>query len=430
MIGTGILSTPGEVAGHLGAASLVFLVWTLGGVYALLCSSSITELATMLPTAGGWYVYSRRAFGDNAGFVVGCGDWVQQAVGNAYLAAALGGFSGALYPGLAEHGRMVAAIGLIFLSVLNWLGLRTGSRAQELTSAAKALGLLALVIACFTISPRSAETVLSLAANSLGGSHALFLGLVLAMQGVIVTYDGWYAPIYFVEEDRDPTRNLPHAMIGTALACTIIFLSVNAGVFHVLHMDRLVEWQNPAADAALLLFGRYGRLFILLLSVVTVISTINAILLQAPRILFGMARDGLLPQRLASVNRGGTPSTALFLCLLASLGLVLAGSFESLIAIASILFVAVYLSGFLSLMVLQKKEPTLARPYKVWWYPWGTLVTILASGLFLIGSVLGDLKHSLFTLILVVLSYVASLVLLRKKAGSVTEGLAVESKSD
>ena len=74
-IGTGILRTPGEVAGYLGNGQLVFAVWLLGGIYALLCSSPVTELGCMLPRAGGWYVYSHRAFGEKAGFVVGCCDW-------------------------------------------------------------------------------------------------------------------------------------------------------------------------------------------------------------------------------------------------------------------------------------------------------------------------------------------------------------------
>jgi basic amino acid/polyamine antiporter, APA family len=188
----------------------------LGGVYALLRSSSVTELGTMLPTAGGWYVYSRRAFGERIGFAVGCCDWVVQSVANAYLAVAFGEFAAVLYPGLASHVRMIAVAALGFLALLNWIGLRTGSRAQELTSLAKAAGLLALVVACFTVSPKTAATVPSLLANSFIHRHSLFLGLVLALQGVVVTYDGWYAPIYFVEEDRDPSRNLPRAMIGTA----------------------------------------------------------------------------------------------------------------------------------------------------------------------------------------------------------------------
>ena len=104
----------------------------------------------------------------------------------------------------------------------------------------------------------------------LGQKHSLFLGLVLALQGVVITYDGWYAPIYFVEEDLDPARNLPRSMIGTALSCIVIFLLVNAAMFHVLRMDHLAGSQMPASAAAMLVFGRYGKQIILLISLVAV----------------------------------------------------------------------------------------------------------------------------------------------------------------
>jgi len=146
-----------------------------------------------------------------------------------------------------------------------------------------------------------------------------------------------------------------------------------------------------------------------------VISSINAALMYIPRILFSMSRDGLSPHNITSVNRGGTPSLALFLCAAASMALVLSGGFDTLIAIGSVLFVAVYLSGFASLLILRRREPDLVRPYKAWWYPWSTILVLLASTVFLLGSVISDLKHSLFTAILILLSYFASVVIVRAK---------------
>jgi APA family basic amino acid/polyamine antiporter len=416
-IGSGILRTPGEVAGYLGSGWLIFVVWLLGGIYALLCSSSVIELGCMLPRAGGWYVYSRRAFGENAGFVVGCCDFTVQSVANATLAVAFAEFVGELLPPLAGHVRLLGTAALASLAILNWIGLKTGSRAQEITSSVKALGLVAVVIAAFTV-PVKAGAAALLPNNSFVfvGPHSIFLGLMLGLQGVVVTYDGWYAPIYFVEEDKDPAKNLPRSMIGTALACIAIFLLVNAALYHVLHMDHLAGSPMPVMDAAMLLFGGYGKRIILLIAVVGVISSANAGLMYTPRILFSMSRDGLLPRTVTSVNRGGTPSLALFLCAIVSIALVLNGSFDTLIAIGSILFVAVYLSGFASLLILRRNEPDLPRPYKAWWYPWSTVLVLLASAGFLLGSVIGDLKHSLFTAILILLSYVASILIAREKS--------------
>ncbi len=311
------------------------------------------------------------------------------------------------------HVQWVGVTGLTLLTLLNWTGLRPGSRAQEFTSAAKALGLIGLVIACFVSHAASDASVVTRFSIP---EHSLFLGLILALQGVVITYDGWYAPIYFVEEDQDPSRNLPRSMMGTALSCTAIYVLVNAALLHTLGMGHLVGSQLPAADAAMSVFGGYGRQFILLISVVGVLSTINALLMLTPRILFSMARDGLLPQSVTSVNQGGTPTVALLLCWFAGILLVLTGTFESLVAIASILFVAIYLPVFASLLVLRRKEPDLPRPYKAWFYPWTTLCVLLASAAFLIGSVIGDLRHSLFTVILILLSYVAALLITRRKA--------------
>jgi len=316
---------------------------------------------------------------------------------------------------LAGHVKLLGTLALASLAILNWIGLKTGSRAQEITSLVKALGLVTVVIAAFTI-PVKAGAASFLTGNLGVHPHRIFLGLMLALQGVVVTYDGWYAPIYFVEEDKDPAKNLPRSMIGTALACIAIFLLVNAALYHVLHMDHLAGSQMPVMDTAMLLFGSYGRQFILLVSVVTVISSINATLMFTPRILFSMSRDGLLPPDVASVNRGGTPSLALFLCAMVSTVLVLNGSFDTLIAIGAILYVAVYLSGFVSLLVLRRTEPDLARPYRVWWYPWSTVLVILASAGFLLGSVIGDLKHSLFTAVLILLSYSASILIVSGKS--------------
>ena len=413
-IGTGILRTPGEVAGYLGNGWLIFVVWLLGGIYTLLCSSSVTELGCMLPRAGGWYVYSRRAFGEKAGFVVGCCDFTVQSVANAWLAVAFAEFAGELIPILAGHLKLIAALVLASLAILNWIGLKTGSRAQEITSLVKAFGLIALVIAAFTVSIKPGTASL-LAGNVFVRPHGIFLGLMFALQGVVITYDGWYAPIYFVEEDKDPAKNLPRSMIGTALSCIVIFLLLNGALFHVLRMEHLAGSAMPSVDAAMLLFGSNGRQLILLISVVAVISSLNAGLMFTPRILFSMSRDGLLPRNITVVNQGGTPSLALFLSAGVSIALVLSGSFDTLIGIGSILFVAVYLSGFASLLFLRKAEPNLARPYKAWWYPWSTLLVLLASTAFLLGSVIGDLKHSLFTAILILLSYLASVVIVREK---------------
>lgn len=404
-IGTGILRTPGEVAVQLRSSGLVIAVWVLGGLYALLCTLTVTELGTMLPSAGGWYVYSRRAFGDYGGFLVGCSDWIVQSTGMAFLAIAFGEFITELYPALRGNVKLVAVASLSLLTLLNWLGLRAGSRTQQFTSLTKALALVGFVVACFAISPSGGRAAGLEPASFPLPRGGLFLAILVALQPILITYDGWYGAIYFMEEDENPMRNLPRSSIGGVVACIAIFLLVNAALLHVLPISLLAASKMPAADAALAVFGARGKQVILIVSLVTAISTINALLLMMPRILFGMSRDGLLPRGVASVNAGGTPTTALLLGTLAAIAFVLSGSFEKLVAMASILFVAVYLSGFCALFVLRVREPDLPRPFRIWGYPWTNLGVLLASAAFLVASIIGDLKDSLFTLALIALSY-------------------------
>jgi len=404
-VGSGILRTPGEIVAHWGSSWPIFALWLLGGLYTLLSCSALLELGMMFPNAGGWYVYSRRTFGDYGGFLVGCCDWMIEAIATAYLAITLAEFAAGLQPVLAGRVRVVALTSLGIFGLLNWLGLRAGSRTQELTSLVKVLALVALVLACFRLPAAARSAPSAVLSNSLGQKESLLLAFVLSMQAVIITYDGWYAPIYFTEEDKNPDKNMPRSMIGGVVSSAVIFVLMNAALLHILPMGQLAGSQAPAADAAMVVFGSFGKEIIFVISIITVVSTINATLLMGPRILFGMGRDGLAPRWAASVNAGGTPSAALLLTILTSSVLILTGSFETLIAIASFFMLAVHMSGFSALLVLRRRRPDLPRPYKVWFYPWTPLALLVVSGVFFVLFVIADPRHSLVTVLLIGLSY-------------------------
>jgi APA family basic amino acid/polyamine antiporter len=127
----------------------------------------------------------------------------------------------------------------------------------------------------------------------------------------------------------------------------------------------------------------------------------------------------------ASVNAGGTPTAALLLVALASIALVLSGGYEKLIALASVLLVALYLSGPCALFALRRREPDLPRPFKAWGYPWTPLFALLASGAFLIATIIGDLKDALFTLALITLSYPLYYFVIKKRRAPASAGDAI-----
>lgn len=400
-IGVGILRTPGMVAAQLGNPLLIIGVWICGGAYALLGTLMVTELGTMLPQAGGWYVYARRAFGMYGGFLIGWSDWLAQSGALAYLATAIGDFTAQLLgPGGAGAAKPVAIAILLAFAFLHWFGLRTGSLAQEITSLLKALALAAFVAVCFSSPPARGG-----APAPLASLPALLVAVVIALQSVVVTYDGWYSAIYFTEEDRDPAKNLPRSLLG-GIACTIaIYLLVNLGLLYALPMRTLSASMLPAADVATNIFGEYGGIIITALAILSLLSILNAVLLLTPRILFSMSRDGLFWQKAVSVNAGGTPDVAMVLSTVAGILLVASGTFERLVAVTSFFYVFIYAAGCLALFLLRRREPGLARPFRTWGYPWAPAVFLAASAAFLVGSVLGDKEDSLYALGLMALSY-------------------------
>ncbi len=411
-VGAGILRTPGMVAAQLLDPWRILGVWGLGGVYALIGTLCVVELGTALPSAGGWYVYARRAFGDAVGFSVGWSDWLAQSASLAFLAVSVGDFAAALWPSLAMASKPIALLTLSAFVGIQWLGLRSGSWTQQVTSLLKGLALLVLVALCFLHRP--APETLSVAAVAVRPGLTL-AALMLALQSVIATYDGWYTAIYFTEEDRDPARNLPRGAIGGVLSTIALYLLINLGLLHVLNVTALAEASLPAAAAAQVIFGGAGGAIVTALALASLLSVINAVLMLATRILFAVARDGLFTQGATAVNGVGTPVTAMLLTTAAASGLVLSGTFEQLLAVASVLLVGVYASGFLALFALRRREPELARPFRVPGYPWTALLMLAVSAGFLVANLAGDPRSSALALGLLAASYPAYRLLARAR---------------
>jgi APA family basic amino acid/polyamine antiporter len=407
-IGAGILRTPGLVAAQLGSPLLIALAWGIGGIYALLGALCVAELGTSLPLAGGWYVYARRAFGDPAGLTVGWVDWLGHCAALAWVAITIGEYGRDLLPSLPLGPRTLSLLAIALFTAIQLLGLRAGSGSQQLLSLAKAIAFLALVAACFLLhgeDPLAGATTAAPVEGVPSGWN-LPLALALALQPVVSTYDGWHSPIYFAEEFQRPDRELPRSLLGGVLAVTAIYLLLNLALLHVVPLPELATSTLPAADAARRLFGPAGARAITALALLSVLGLINASIMSAPRVLYGLARDGLMPAAaaLTRVNSGGTPVTGLLITSAFAALLTWAGNFPSLLAVSAILFVSLYTSGFVSLLVLRQREPDLERPFGAWGQPWIALAVVAASLAFLTGSVLGDPGNSLAALLLAALA--------------------------
>ena len=403
-IGAGIFRSPGIIAEHLPNPWLFIAVWLAGGLYALLGTVSIAELGAMLPKSGGQYVFARYALGEYAGFIVGWSDWISTCGATAAVSLVVGEFAQRLVPALQGRAATTAAVIAVVFAALQWRGIAWGSTVQNLTSSLKALAFLALIAAAFALGG-GGETAPPTAPASPAGV-ALIIAIVLSLQSVIYTYDGWTGVIYFSEEVINPGRDIPRAMIGGALAVVAIYLLVNLALLYTLPISQIAGKDFAAGAVANELFGRHGDTVFRSLTIVSMLSAINACQLMASRVLFALSRDGLFLRKASAVNEGGTPSFALFLSGTVSVLFIFFGeNFETVITVCAFFFVASYILSFVSVFVLRRREPEKPRPYRAWGYPWTTGLALLGSTLFLIGAIASDTRNSLYALLLLAISY-------------------------
>jgi APA family basic amino acid/polyamine antiporter len=402
-LGIGILRTPGLVAGQLPNRTAILAVWIVGGLYTLIGAACLAELGTMLPEAGGYYVYARRAFGDAVGFAVGWTDWITYCAVLGYVSIAIGEFAALLLPSLAGYEKTIAILTLASLAALQLAGLRVSSRFQEITTAVKFGAFLTVVLAAMVFAPGIAS---GSAAASQAPSLPSLTGLIVALQSVVITYGGWQSAMYFSEEDRDPDHNLPWSMIGGVAAVIVVYLLVNVALLSVLPIGDLARSTLPAADAAQILLGGRGREIITILSIVSLPPMLNAILMIATRILFAMGRDGLLWRRAASVTARGTPAAAMLATTVVALALVASGTFQRLVAVVAFFLAANYVVCCLALVALRRSEPDRARPFRAWGYPWSVAVVLAGAVVFLAGAAAGDTINAAGAVALLALGFV------------------------
>lgn len=400
-ISVGILRTPGEVAARLPNAWLFLAVWVLGGLYALLGAVQMAELGAMIPRSGGQYVFVRRGLGEYPGFIVGWSDWVSTAGTVAFVAMVFAEYTAQLVPRLAAH-QALLALGLVAaFIVMLWQGARTGDLAQQITSLIKALGLLSLAIACLVFAGASGEAP----RKALPVGFTLFSAVVIALQAVIYTYDGWTGATYFSGESKDPGREVPRATILGVWAVIAVYLLLNLAFLRVIPIGQMAGDPFVAGSAARAVFGLTGDVVIRVIVVVGILSSMNATLLMASRVPVAMAEDGLISAVATSVSTSGVPRPTLLASALVAGAFILTGTFDQVLALLAFFFVANYALSFTSLFVLRRREPDLARPYRVPGYPVSTGVALLGAIAFLGAGFIGDQANSVRSLALLLLSY-------------------------
>ena len=372
-IGVGILRTPGIVAGQLAQPLLILVVWVAGGLLALLGANCIAEMAAALPEAGGPYVYARRAFGPAGGIALGWGDWLISVTGLATLSVTIAeyviGGSGAL----PTHILAVALVAAFAL--LNWFGLELGARTQQVLSALKVAGLIILAALAIAVGENHGLHVTTPVKGGYGGILLVVSAIVIIHE----TYAGWNSSVYFAEEDREPTSNVPKALFWGIAAIMFAYVLFNVGLLAILPMQVLASSKLPAAEAAQRIFGPSGHMMVRVFAVISLCGILNVIVMFTPRIVFAMSRDGLLPSSLSALNRAAVPGVAMIVSIVPAAALAAGLTFETLFVITAFLGLATNVAAFAAFFKLRLSEPELKRPFRAWGYPWLPLLALVVS---------------------------------------------------
>lgn len=399
-IGSGIFRVPATVAAQLQAPGAILACWVLGGVIALCGALSVAELAGAMPRSGGIFAYLLEAYGPVPAFLFG---WTELVV---VRAAALGAIATifAEYLGYFRHFspaqvRYVAAIAIVLIGAINYVGVQRAAVLQSITTALKYTALLALGLLAFTATGGSG------AHFTPAWGHGVSLSLLAtALIPVLWTYDGWADPATMAGEVSDPQRNLPRALITGALCVMLVYLIVNVGFLYALAPAQMGGSQLIAASVAerIPLLGSAGASVIAAAVAVAAFSGLNASMMTGSRVFFAMADRGLFFKAAARVSpRFQSPSVAIWLATALGVSYVLANDFAQLADQFILGIWPFYALMVAAVFVLRRRRPDLPRPYRVWGYPVVPAVFLLASALMVVNALVTDPHRTGITFLII-----------------------------
>jgi len=318
MIGAGIFSATGFMAGDLGDARLILLEWTLGALFALAGALSYSELGVNFPASGGEYVYLTRAYGPTWGFITG---WVSFFAGfSAPIAAAALAFSdylGYFFPSLRQSsaslavgsgafsitlggGQVMACALIACFTALNLFGVERVARVQNLLTATKLAVIVGFLLLGFAAGTGSWSNFSQPAART--ASTTLPVQLVISLAWVMVAYSGWNAATYVAEELRRPERTLPAALaVGTGLVAAL-FLGLNVIYIYSTPLEQMKGVIAVGSLAAQNLFGPGVAGLFAALMAICIMSTVNAEVTVGPRVYYAMAQNRAFFRAAATVH--------------------------------------------------------------------------------------------------------------------------------
>jgi APA family basic amino acid/polyamine antiporter len=411
MIGAGVFLKTRVMTCNVGSAKTVLVVWLAAGLLSLAGTFSYSEIAAMMPEAGGDYVYLRRAYGRLVGFLYGwmaftiarAGSQAALAVGLAiFMNVSLGGSLDRWHPGgaLGQHlnlsGLTLVALAAIWIvASINCASVATGGRMALVLTLAKIGLVLGVGCSAFAFGAGDwahfaqsgvAGTCEQVAGSARGG----MAGFGAAMLGALWAYDGWQNVAGLAGEVKDPQRNLPRAFVGGTLAVTALYLFVNVAYFYALTPLQIASVPVTSSVATAVLQRFLGPLAVSMTAVALIISSFGALhasVLANSRIPFAMARDGLFFRSLVRLSpHSNVPVRAILAQAAWASLLALSGSYDALTD--SVIFASWMFYGLVTaaLFVFRKTLPDVPRPYRALGYPVVPLIFLIVTAALLVNT--------------------------------------------
>jgi len=407
VIGSAVFLVTGGASGVarlLPTPGLLILGWIAGGLLSFAGALVYAELGAAMPRAGGQYVFLREAYGDLTGFLYGWTLFTVIHTGSlAALAVGYARYFGVFVPALGTD-RIVAALPLfghtlsisagqlnavaviVFLSIVNYFGVKEGSLFQGIVTLVKIASFAGFILLGIAIGRGSWSHLVPLfgaaagatgseaaatAPAVTGGAGAFGMGpFILSMIAMLWAYEGWNNITFTAGEIKDPQRNLPRSLILGMSAITLIYVGMNLVYLYAMPIGDMVATDTIGEAAAGRLFGPLGSTLMSLCVLVSVFGCISATVISGPRVFYAMAKDGLFFRRIAAVHpRHRTPAQAILWQCVWSSALCLSGTYDQLYTFVIFAAVLFYALAGASVIVLRRRHPEWPRPYRTWGYP-------------------------------------------------------------
>lgn len=419
VIGSGIFTTPGQIAATAGSFGPNMLAWIIAGTSAILCALVYAELSPAMPKAGGSYVYIDEAFGHGASFVYG---W-SSILGNflaviAMMATAFASNFAVLFSGLnlsVTGQRMVSTALIIILSLVNIRGVKNGAMVQNIFTIAKVSVLVSVIVGgIVALRPENFTTTVTETVQW----ESSFAAAVPALNA----FGGYYVLSYMSGEIKNPKKNLPLAtIIGMGLVIIINMLLTIACVGSV-GFANLAGSATPVSAAAEVAFGKVGATLITLGATISIFGAANGSMLSMPRVSYAMADNDMMFPVFAKLHpKYKTPYITIIIYGVIAIFFVWTGSFMTLLMMSTFVGCLSEVAVCLSLFILRKKQPNMERPFKMWGYPITAILATLITFVLVCCVSPEQILSGSFLMLTSIPAYMIFRIISKKKRGSKTE---------